>query len=157
MLILQGAHFGADKRDGRGMWRQKPHGLDIPYVRNAMHQKAYYFMRSYIHFADNGKRVAKGLNGYDPLFKVAYPIKHMMMGLRKIWTAGKHVTIDESMIAYMGRAITFVQYMPAKPIKHGIKVYALCCAVSAILLAFQVYTAKDDEHDNSAVEICHRL
>ena len=36
-------------------------------------------------------------------------------------TAGKHVTIDESMIWYMGRAISYVQYMPAKPIKHGIK------------------------------------
>ena len=80
-----------------------------------------------------------------------------MIGMRCVWRPRKHVIIEESIIAYMSRVVTFVQYMPAKPIKHDIKVYALCCAVSAVLLAYQVYTAKEDERDNSATEICHRL
>ena len=46
----------------------------------------------------------------------------MMSGIRQTWTAGKYITIDESMIRYMGRVISCVQCMPAKPIKHGIKV-----------------------------------
>ena len=60
------------------------------------------------------------------------------------------------MIRYMGRAITYVQYMPAKPIKHGIKVFALCCAVSAIILAFKVYVGKEDDSDGTAAadELC---
>ena len=74
--------------------------------------KAYQFMRSYIHFVDNDKHVKKGLQEYNPLFKVAYPLKEMMMGMRRVWRPGKHVTIDESTIAYMGREVTFVQYMP---------------------------------------------
>ena len=41
MLLLQGAHFGADKRHSRSMWRKPPRGLDLPYVRNAMPAKAY--------------------------------------------------------------------------------------------------------------------
>eukprot|EP00979_Chaetoceros_neogracilis_P011798 scaffold2974_cov288-Chaetoceros_neogracile.AAC.16 len=42
------------------------------------------------------------------------------------------VTIDESMIKYMGRAVvSFVQYMPAEPIKQGIKVFCVCCAYTA--------------------------
>ena len=81
----------------------------------------------------------------------------MMMGMRRVWRPGKHVTIDKSMIAYMGRAVTFVQYIPSKAIRHGIQVYTLCCAVLAILLAYQVYTAKEDERDNLATEICYRL
>jgi hypothetical protein len=36
-------------------------------------------------------------------------------------------------------------------------VYALCCAFSAVLLAYQVYVGKEDDVDNSAVAICHRL
>ena len=28
--------------------------------------------------------------------------------------------LDESMVLYKGRAVNFVQYMPAKPIKHGL-------------------------------------
>ena len=39
-----------------------------------------------------------------------------MSGIQKVWTAGQNVTVDESMIRYMGRAISFVQGMPAKPI-----------------------------------------
>ena len=44
-------------------------------------------------------------------------------GLIKVWHAGKNLSLDESMIKYCGRAVAFVQYMPAKPIKHGIKVF----------------------------------
>ena len=62
-----------------------------------------------------------------------------MSGIHKVWTAGRNITIDESMILYSGRAIKWVQYMPAKPIKHGIKVFAACCAYTGILLAYDVY------------------
>ena len=82
----------------------------------------------------------------------------MMKGMHHAWVSGKHVTIDENMIKYMGRAVSFVQYMPAKPIKHGTKVFCLCCAVSAVLLSFAVYVGKEDEQrDNSALAVCNRL
>ena len=121
ILILQGAHFGADKRSSRMLWRNPPHGISIPYVRNSMSRDAYEFMRRSIKFCDNTKRKERNVAGYDPLFKVRYPLEVMMKGMRGAWIAGQHVTIDESMIKYMGRAVTFIQYMPAKPIKHGIK------------------------------------
>ena len=35
--------------------------------------------------------------------------------------------------------------MPAKPIKHSIKVFAACCAYTGILLAYDVYCGKDIE------------
>ena len=44
------------------------------------------------------------------------------------------------MILYKGKYIAFVQHMPKKPIKHGIKVYALCCSSTGYLYAFEVYT-----------------
>ena len=58
------------------------------------------------------------------------------------WNSAKHVTIDKSMISYMGRSITYFHYMPAKPTKHGIKVFAICCALSTILLGFKVYVGQ---------------
>ena len=66
-------------------------------------------------------------------------MKAVMSEIHKVWTAGRNITIDESMILYSGRAIKWVQYMPAKPIKHGIKVFAACCAYTGILLAYDVY------------------
>ena len=69
------------------------------------------------------------------------------------------VTIDESMIKYMGRAVLFAQYTPAKPIKHGIKVFCVCCAYTAYLLGFEIYKGKDNEAeaDGAAEAIVDRL
>ena len=47
--------------------------------------------------------------------------------------------------------------MPAKPVEHGIKVYALCCALSAVVIAFFVYVGKEDNLDGSAVAVCNEL
>jgi hypothetical protein len=84
-----------------------------------------------------------GSPGYDSLFKVRYALETIQEGLLKAWSALKDVAIDESMIKYMGGAIGWVQYMPAKPIKHGIKVFCVCYAISGILLAYKVCTKED--------------
>ena len=97
--------------------------------------------------------MAKGLHGYDPLFKVHYPLHVFMKGRMSAWIAGQHVTIDGNMIKYMGHAVSFVKYMPAKPIKHGIKVFALCCTMPAVLLGFYVYCGKEEEVDGGTVNI----
>jgi hypothetical protein len=62
------------------------------------------------------------------------------------------------MISYFGCAVAFIQYMPAKPIKHRIKVFCLCCAATAVMLLFEVYCRKDNSKtDNTTVDICERL
>ena len=60
------------------------------------------------------------------------------MAFVELRSAGMNITIDESMIQYSGRAVSWVQYMLAKPIEHGIKVFAACCAYSGVLLAYDV-------------------
>jgi len=123
-----------------------------------MQRDAFEFMRRHIHFTDNYKRPKTTDKNYNPLFKVTYVLKEVGLGIRRVWHAGKDVSLDESMIKYCGRAIAFIQYMPAKPIKHGIKVFCLCCAVAAVMLAFEVYCGKDNNKtDNIMVDICERL
>ncbi len=140
------------------MWWNGPYGLLIPYVQNSMSRNAYEFLRRNIHFANNSLYQPEGSEGYDPLFKVRYPLDVIGKGLRKIWTTGQHITIDESMIKYCGCAVTFIQYMPAKPIKHGIKVFCVCCAISGIMLAYKVYCGnKDKKMDGTVAAICDRL
>ena len=156
LLVLQGGHFGSDKRTAKKMWRSAPEGYAFPYVRNTMTSMSYEFMRAYIHFADNDTRSPRGTRGYDVLFKIRYAMNTIINGIRKCWHAGKRVTIDESMIRYMGRAVNFVQYMPAKPIKHGIKVYAVCCAISRILLGYDVYLGKLND-DRSTIQVVEDL
>ena len=158
ILIIQGAHFGESKR-GRKMWRRAPHGISIPYVSNTMTRDAYEFMRRFIHFCDNtAKRYVSGEAGYDPLYKVSYVMGEIMKYMHQAWTAGRDITIDESMIKYKGRAVCWVQYMPKKPIKHGIKVFVCCCAQTAVMLAYEIYVgAETSDVDGSAVQVCNRL
>ena len=60
------------------------------------------------------------------------------------------------MIKFKGKQIRFIQYMPAKPIKHGIKVFVLACAETGYCYGFWIYCGK--ENDNcTPVEIVQRL
>ena len=79
-------------------------------------------IRQYIHYVDNEKLIPKDSPRWHPLQKVQPVIDVVKKILPLGWTLGKKICVDESMIKYMGKFVSFVQYMPAKPIKHGIKV-----------------------------------
>jgi hypothetical protein len=83
-----------------------------------MQRDAFKFLRWYIHFADNCQWPKQSDNNYDPLFKVTYVLKEVGSGICQVWQAGKDVSLGETMIKYCGRAVAFIQYMPAKPIKR---------------------------------------
>ena len=51
---------------------------------------------------------------------------------------GQNQTIDEGMIAFKGR-LGYVQFLPAKPIKRGIKVWMCCDADTTYLHQYEVY------------------
>jgi hypothetical protein len=55
---------------------------------------------------------------------------------------GRDQSIDEAMIAFRGR-LSFKQYLPAKPIKFGIKVWMRASPASGYCHEFQVYTGRD--------------
>ena len=111
-------------------------------------------MCQYILFSDNKKQIPKGVLGYDPFFKVRDVLDEMMKGMSSAWNGGKHVTIDESVIKHMCRTVSYVQYMPTKPTKHESKVFAVCCAMTVIMLGFTIYVGKEDDCDNTALNMC---
>ena len=139
------------------MWRKPPHGLSIPYVMNEILIDTFDFRRSNIHFSDNSKIKQKVVCGYDPLFKVSYPFLIIMKGVRGVWTAINHVTIDKSLIKCMGRSVTYVQYMTENPIRYGIKVFFIFYALSAILIGLKVYVGQEDDSNNTALGTCDEL
>ena len=112
-------------------------GVYVPFVRNTMSKNGFKFVRQYIHFGDNR---SSSNHKEDPLYKIRRVMETISNQLRLGWNANIDLSVDESMIKYKGRAIRFVQYLPKKPIKHGIKVYCLCDAETDYLIAFEVYT-----------------
>ena len=81
-----------------------------------------------------------------------------MSSMQRCWKTGQRITIDESMIKYMGRAIIFIQYMPLKPIKHEIKIFAIYCSYTGHILGFENYLGKGvGGIDSSTLEVIDRL
>ncbi len=81
----------------------------------------------------------------------------LMKGKSLAWIAGTNVMINELMINYHGRDTAFVPYLPKKPIKHLIKVFAVCCYFNAILLGFEISVGNEPMDDNKALELVKRL
>ena len=84
------------------------------------------------------------INAFMPKFALAY-------------TLGDKISIDESMIKYCGWYVSFVQYMPKKPIKHVLKEFAICCVYTGFLTTFQIYTGNEGRKEGTPKTVIGRL
>ena len=62
-----------------------------------------------------------------------------------LYEPSKDVAVDEAMIKFQGRS-SLKQYMPAKPIKRGIKVWVLGDSSNGYFSRFDVYTGRKEDH-----------
>lgn len=58
-----------------------------------------------------------------------------------MFNPGQDITVDECLVPFRGRC-PFKQYMPSKPAKYGIKIWAACDARTSYAWNMQVYTGK---------------
>jgi hypothetical protein len=65
-----------------------------------------------------------------------------------MWSPNQQMIVDEGMIMYKGKYCLIRQYMPKKPIRFGLKVWAAADALSKYLWDFEVYCGKSgNPHD----------
>ena len=129
----------------------------LPMVQNACTRDSFNQIRQYIHFVDNMKLLPKDHPRWDPLQKIQPILDLLLKQLALAYVLGDRLSIDEAMIKYCGKFVSFVQYMPKKPIKYGIKVFALCCAYTGYLYAYEVYTGRESAKDGSPKMVITRL
>jgi len=156
MLLIRSAHA---VRRVELFWEGAPHGCPHSFVQNLMPRNNFTLLRHFLHFVDNDKLPRRNESDWHPLQKIQPILREVGKWMALAWTLGKRICIDESMIKHMGRAIAWVQHMPKKPIKHGIKVFALCCAETGVLSSFLICTGKDIDvgQDWSAVGVVDSL
>ena len=111
-------------------------------IKDTMTRLRYEKLTQYLHVSDRANEPDHN-DGYDRLYKIR-PIITMT---QQYYNPGKNQTVDEAMIAYKGR-LSYIQYLPAKPIKRGIKVWVRCDSESAYLHEYDVYLGKqrNSEH-----------
>ena len=100
--------------------------MQDPFLRNdgitaVFTRDRYKKMSQYFHLNDNTKQKKKGEDGYDILYKIRPILDMCTTTFQTVVKPAKELSVDEGMIKYKGR-VSFLQYMPKKPVKRGIKV-----------------------------------
>lgn len=112
-------------------------------IQNIMTCNRYQKLGQYFHVSDRATEPAKGQPGYDKLYKVRPIIEHVQGTFPSAYSLSREIAVDEAMVKYTGR-LGFRQYMPAKPIKRGIKIWMLCDSNNAYLSRFDIYLGRQD-------------
>ena len=123
-----------------------------------MSRDSFQNILRYLHLNDSTQQKKCGEEGYDKLFKVRPLLDHFSAMFLLYYQPAQHVSIDEMIIGTRCR-VAFLQYMPKKPTRFGIKVWVLAEAKTGYVLDFQVYTGaeKDDNNKGLAYRIVNCL
>jgi len=114
----------------------------IPLVADVMLVNHLEKIKQFFHCNDNTKNLPSTDKDYDKLFKVRSVIESLKEKCRQISQEECH-SVDEQIIPTKSRT-SLQQYLPNKPNKWGIKVWARC-GVSGMLYDFEVYTGKSNK------------
>ena len=113
-----------------------------------MPRNRFQLIMKFLHFNDNSNQIPRGQPGHDRLFKIRPFLSKLIANFQQMYVPSRNISIDESMIGFKGR-ISFLQYMPKKPQKWGMKAWALSDSVSGYVWNWKLYQGKDDEIDTS--------
>ena len=104
-----------------------------------MKRDRFSLILRFLHLNDSTLYRRKGEPGHDPLYKMRPFIEPLFENFRSCYTLSKEISVDESMIAFKGR-LSFIQYMPKKPTKWGMKAFVLADSKTGYLYNWHLYT-----------------
>lgn len=102
-----------------------------------MSEKRFYFLLQCLRFDDIRDRQQR--KEIDKMAPIRELFEHMVQSFKSFFTPSEYCTLDEQLVAFRGKC-PFQMYIPKKPARYGIKIYALVCAKSMLTLNLEVYT-----------------
>ena len=96
-------------------------------------------LRFLLHLNDSSLYRKKGEPGHDPLHKLQPFMEPRVAHFQVNYTLSKEVCIDETMIGFKG-ILSFIQYIPKKPTKWGIKAFVLADSQNGYMYNWHLYT-----------------
>ena len=113
-------------------------------IASRISRDRFHDLHRYLHFVDNATLSPPGSPGYKKLGKIQPILDALCQSFQSIYSPGRNVSVDEAMIPFKGRS-SLKQYMPKKPVKRGIKVWALADADNGYISTLEVYTGKEGD------------
>ncbi|KAJ8954858.1 hypothetical protein NQ318_023422 [Aromia moschata] len=133
-------------------------GTGIQIVRAAMSYKRFLFITRCLRFDDKATRDERRRT--DKLAAIGQFFYPFMENCKSSFNLSQYTTIDEMLHPFRGRC-SFMQYIPSKPAKYGIKMFALCDAESFYTSNIEIYCGKQPEGpyavSNTPTDIVMRL
>ena len=115
-----------------------------------MTRDRFSLILKFFHVNDSSKYVKRGEVGHDPLYKIRPLLTSLLHNFNQWYTPNKELSLDEAMVSFKGRA-WFLQYMPKKPKKWGLKAFSLADAKTGYTLNWKLYAGMSDYHYNHAM------
>src|ERR1700744_1842793 len=100
-------------------------------------------IKKYLHLADNSAVAECKTSQPDRLAKIRPLLDLLLTNFHSNYQPGRFLTVDEDMCKFKGRNV-MKQYMKAKIIKWGYRIWKLCDSSSAYTLNLDVYTGETE-------------
>lgn len=130
--IKKGSHTACEE-----LWESDGTGMIL--LRALFSYKRFRFLLRALRFDNLHTREERKQN--DKLAPIRYFHDSFVNNCMTHFNLSEYVTIDEMLHAFRGRC-SFVQYIPNKPAKYGLKIYALCDAKTFYTFNFEIYCGK---------------
>ena len=152
LLIFIGV-FSAKQENLEEVWSEE---FGRPFVKKTMARNRFREIKRFIRFDNRAERVRSTRRArLDPIrdFWQAFLVK-----CKKHYQPESDITIDEMMIPFRGRC-SFKMYMPAKPCKYGLKIFAAVELNSKYFYNARLYEGKIGNRPefNQALNVCKEL
>lgn len=121
-----------------------------------MSSRRFELLLKFLHLNDSRKYPARGQPGYDKLYKVRPLLDAVVKNFQASYTPSENLSIDESMVGFKGR-LAFLQYMPKKPQKWGMKAWVLADSANGYIWNWKLYTGKEESVPASDLGLAHRV
>ncbi|UYV73240.1 hypothetical protein LAZ67_10002320 [Cordylochernes scorpioides] len=109
-----------------------------------MNERRFVFLLNVLRFDNRESREERRKD--DKLAPIRELWELFIAKCSSLYTPGTNCTIDESLLNFRGRC-GFKQYIPNKPAKYGIKVFALADSATYYFLTGKIYIGKDSNYD----------
>ena len=101
--------------------------------------RQFELIMRYLQLNDSEKQPEKGDTNYDRLYKIRPIYNEIINNFKTSYIPQQNISIDESIIGFKGR-LSWIQYMPKKPTKWGIKSWVLADSETAYVWNMALYT-----------------
>ena len=110
-----------------------------------MSSRRFELILRFLHLNDSEAQPSRGQPGFSKLYKLQPFLDLLLPSFKNLYIPSQNLSIDESMISFKGR-LSFLQYLPKKPHKWGLKAWVLADSLNGYTWAWKLYTGKETDH-----------